>query len=350
MKTIDQYPAAPLVRIPLSQMPSGAAAYTDGCTIFIPIGCAAADERTMIRHESAHIWLRHFTRRGGRKFRLWAVACEMEIARNIYDDTDLRTIADRSSILHGAYLPDSVPDCPDTLRLAEEIYDWLMTNDKPITVKCACKVCDATDDPSTEDITVEDITAVRGMLDELCRQTILQKNIGQAVREKSPPSLASEMDALFRTALVRERTYKRPPRTDSTNGFIERGRSNLLRSPRVQIYVDRSGSFTAQKTAAAQSTLSVVCDRYRSRIKSDVFYFGADTVSSADIAGGGNTPYHLVVEHINRTVPAVVIVLTDGDAAAGCGFVADGVRVLVVPIDCSTTDFAAQVGGLEIKQ
>lgn len=351
---VDRFPAAEIVRIPLAAMPAGASAYTDGHRIFMPIGVSSADERTIIRHESAHIWLRHFRRRQTRQPELWAVACEMEIARNIYDAQDLRTMADRSSVLHGGYQPDSVPDCPAELKLAEEIYEWLMAQAQPIHVKCGCGKCGqgvvTPGGEAAEASTQAKPGEVREALDESERQTKLQKSVASSVKQQRPPTLASEMDALFRAAFSRDRSYRRPSRREIDSGLLERGRINHIRTPLVQIYVDRSGSFSAAKTATAEDLLNRLLVKYRVRIKADTFFFGNSRLEQNDFGGGGNTPYDLVISHINQTAPAVAVVITDDDEASGCGHVDTKTKVIVFPIDCRETKLGQAIGAMHCHE
>ncbi len=95
--------AAPVVRQPLAMV--GAPGKTNFVNIFIASELNSREYRTTLRHEQAHVWARHNARRPSqRNDHAWITACEMEIARTIYDSADIDTITSPRSRLAGGYL------------------------------------------------------------------------------------------------------------------------------------------------------------------------------------------------------------------------------------------------------
>ena len=81
------------------------------------------------------------------------------------------------------------------------------------------------------------------------------------------------------------------------------------------VYVDRSGSFDASKTALAEKTLKDILQVYRANVDRDVLYF-SDRVfkyDSRDIGGG--TSYESVWDSIVKDPAEVAVVITDSDPA-----------------------------------
>lgn len=347
--------AAPVIKCDRNIMP--APAYTDFVKIFIADELNVSEENVSIRHEQAHIWCEH-NRRYKKKYdrELWNISCEIEIARNIYTNQDISVIEAPRSRLSGGYLPDSIKKLPSLLLYAEEIYEWLKNNPEEIPAKQLMCKCDSArskrddEQPSSEDIR-SIIEEAKNDLDKLDLQRQSQECLKSklvAIRYKQP-SLADELDAILRHRIVREYSYRRPSRRSNNINYIEKGLISRCKRPLVEIFIDRSGSFNASKTRDAEFALKRVLAKYNAQIRSDVFFFGSDRLSAEDINGGGNTPYHLIMDHINRTIPKIAIVITDDDPAGPFSRIAfKDTEILCLPIGCNSTKFSAASGGRDV--
>jgi hypothetical protein len=157
------------------------------------------------------------------------------------------------------------------------------------------------------------------------------------------PTLAGELDrALGRYRIVRDPSYRRPPRYAPNGGLLRKGRLLSAKRPRVNIYVDRSGSFTPQKTAEAEYILSTILGKYGASIEKDTLEF-SDSVGK-EIERGRGTNYKAVYESVSKDRPAVAVVITDAD---GCDFLEKipGSFVIIVPVGCVTTTVAKKWDG-----
>lgn len=345
--------AAPIIRRHADIMP--ARAYTDFVKIYIDEALSEAEENVAIRHEQAHIWCEHNLR--SRKYRddsLWRVACEIEIARNIYTPEDIAVISRPRSRLHGGYLPSSINELPEGLLLAEEIYDWLINNPDKLPQQqtlCGC-ACDG--DEKTDEGEVRDVQSLVGSVKDAIDKKSVQKQSQEKLNAKidavkyKQPSLVDELDALLRHRVVRERSYRRPSRRSQDVSIIEKGLYSSQKRPLIEVFVDRSGSFCSAKTAAAESVLKLVLAKYNIQIKYDVFFFGNDKLSASDFGGGGNTPYRLIVEHIENTQPKIALVITDDDGAESANVRAK-TNIMCLPIGARSTKFAVAVGGKDVS-
>lgn len=346
--------AAPVVRKPIASMHKHAPGYTDFVRIYIASELNRAEYRTTLRHEQAHVWARHNMRvPPDARADEWMIACEMEIARSIYDDADLATITAPRSRLNGAYLPDTIPDMPADLLLAEDIYQWLVDHphESPEQSSCGCGCThtepDATDDGAPAPMSIGDIRA------EMDAQEGRQRAAAVALADYAEllhrrPSLTEAIDAHLRVRVERESSYRRPSRRD-VPGAILRGRRTEPRPPRVEIFVDRSGSFDEAKTASAEQSLSTILARYGASIRSDVWFFGAGELRARDSRHGGDTPYPLIAEHLLRSRPKLAIVITDDDQCGPLPSIPHGTHILCMPIGCTHTAFAPAIGAVEVR-
>jgi len=340
--------AAPVVRKPMKEI--GAPGATDFVSIFLAQELNGDEYRTTFRHEQAHVWARHNARRpkihchSGE----WKIACEMEIARNIYDAIDIATISSPRSRLKGAYLPDTFPDLPTQLLSAEEIYEWLLSNSQQET-RSTCS-CDCESEEESGSGESKPISEVRSRLDE--EEAAEKSSIAaqSAYREaiNRPPTLVSEIDAALRTRFVSERSFRRPSRRESSAELIQKGRMAIPRPPLVEIFVDRSGSFTAEKTRAAQEILEKILRRYGASIKKDVWFFGDRRLTADDDRSGGDTPYHLIAHHLMLSAPKLAIVITDDDPCGDLPAIPKSISVICVPIGSSKTNISLKIKGKDV--
>lgn len=95
--------------------------------------------------------------------------------------------------------------------------------------------------------------------------------------------------------------------------------------PLVNVYHDVSGSFdTAEKTAAAMKAIETLNNYVRSGDLEIKLYYFANRVSDDKSKAGGGTYGTPILDHIEKTRPTNVIVITDGD-------IHDCSRVVTVP-------------------
>lgn len=345
--------AAPVIKQHKSLMP--APAYTDFVKIYVDEALSAAEENVAIRHEQAHIWCEHNLRsRKDRVDEIWRVSCELEIARNIYTVEDIAVISRPRSRLSGGYLPSSINELPEEIILAEEIYDWLINNQDKMLQKqsfCSCSCISENEEEKVQTDEPGELVSAAKEADEKNEiQKQIQENISSKIKtvKHRQPSLADELDALLRHRIVRERSYRRPSRRTGDESIIEKGLYSSQRRPLIEVFVDRSGSFDGTKTSIAETVLKMVLLKYNVQIKYDVFFFGNDKLSPNDFVGGGNTPYHLIVKHIEKTQPKIALVITDDDAAHSTKIKAK-TNIMCLPVGARSTKFAAATGGKDIS-
>jgi hypothetical protein len=342
--------AAPVVRQPMEVI--GAPGKTDFVRIYIGSELNREEYRTTLRHEQAHVWAGHNRRRPqDAKAELWEIACEMEIARTIYDDRDISNITAPRSRLNGGYLPDSLDGLPQDVVLAEEIYEWLLEqpeNQLPLQMTCCACSCDAEGEldnvPGSPQEAREQLDA-----DEATRESQIAAARSYEQLKRRPPSLTDAVDAALRVRVEREKSHRRPSRRHDESNVILPGAISVPRPPLVEIFVDRSGSFTPDKTAEAERHLKALLSRYGATIKADVWFFGNGKLVSVDPGGGGDTPYGLVAQHITGSLPKLAIVITDSDPVDKTIGKADHrTSVLCVPVGCQSTALAAALGGHDV--
>lgn len=345
--------AAPIVRQPMAVI--GAPGKTDFIRIFIASELNKPEYRTTLRHEQAHVWARHNKRRPiGSKNDIWRIACEMEIARNIYDDQDIANISAPRSRLAGGYLPDTIDGLPPGIMLAEDIYDWLLEHpDQQPSKTMPCR-CDCSSDADDDGEKIEWAAAIQSARDQLDAEEkdkesqIAAATACAAIRYR-PPTLTEEVDAALRVRVERERSHRRPSRRHAEDNVLMPGEISTPRPPLVEIFIDRSGSFTVAKTAAAEYQLRALLLRYGATIQADVWFFGNGALTDRDPGGGGDTPYHLIADHLAKTRPKLAVVITDNDPVhQEVKKVNRHTRILCIPIGCSQTSLAHAIGGVDV--
>lgn len=344
--------AAPIVRQPQSVI--GAPGMTDFVRIYIASELNKSEYRTTLRHEQAHVWAAHNRRKPkDAKNELWAIACEMEIARTIYDERDIENIKAPRSRLHGGYLSDSIDGLPVDVKLAEDIYQWLLEHPEmfqTITVKCCG--CDHSADGAGEKVDASGaVDGARQQLDadENAKESQIAADRAYALIKNRPPTLINEVDAALRVRIERERSHRRPTRRSASADILMPGAISKPRPPLVEIFVDRSGSFSPAKTAMAEGKLRELLNRYGSTIRSDVWFFGNGRLSEKDYGGGGDTPYQLIPKHLERTRPKLAIIITDDDPVApNITKVGRETKVLCIPIGCTQTHLSRALMGIDV--
>ena len=126
-----------------------------------------------------------------------------------------------------------------------------------------------------------------------------------------------DMNRFIRKATAHGRgdTWKRFSRKYQDSGIIRPGSSRLANKkvPVINVYFDRSGSWDDAKIAVGMQAIGTLNNYVRKgEIKINLYYFANRVGSDPDTVGGGTegTP---IMEHIERTKPDNVIIMTDDD-------------------------------------
>ena len=118
------------------------------------------------------------------------------------------------------------------------------------------------------------------------------------------------------TADYRGFTWTRFNKTAIMTGLIKPGVTSYAQKniPEINVYWDVSGSFSdPRKTEGARRAIATLQKYVRDKkIKIKTWYF-ANRVSSTEKNAGGGTEGQPILDHIQATKPANVIVITDGD-------------------------------------
>lgn len=111
------------------------------------------------------------------------------------------------------------------------------------------------------------------------------------------------------------RTWKREdPRYEGTE-IMRRGKARVSNGkiPSINVYFDRSGSWDAAKTKVGQDAIATLNNYVRQgQIVINLYYFNTE-IHSEDPGGRGGTWGTPIIEHIKKTKPDNVIIMTDDD-------------------------------------
>ena len=148
----------------------------------------------------------------------------------------------------------------------------------------------------------------------------LIKQAKLADRYKSNPLVKFTLDLnnfiKQQTANYRGSTWTRFNKTSVRTGLIKPGITSYAQTdiPEINVYWDVSGSFSnPAKTEGARRAIATLQKYVREKkIKIKTWYF-ADRVSSTEQNAGGGTKGQPILDHIQATKPANVIVITDSD-------------------------------------
>jgi hypothetical protein len=234
------------------------------------------------------------------------------------------------------------------------MYNWLVQRQESLPDVGDC-VQDEEGEGDTPPPSKEEIAArledLKNDIQEREASARQEKEVAALIEQikSRPPSLIAEINAGLRVRVDRPRTYARQGRRELQGGLFDKGRKVEPRPPLVEIYIDRSGSFCAEKTRVANETVLKVLARYKASIKVDTYYFGNDQLRVSDNKQGGNTPYNLIIDNLCKTMPKIAVIITDDD---GCddytNRISEQTTVLCVPVGCQKTIFAEKVGGKDV--
>ena len=147
----------------------------------------------------------------------------------------------------------------------------------------------------------------------------IEKDRKASERYKQTPlkRFMDDMNRFIRKATAHGRgdTWKRFSRKYQDSGIIRPGSSRLANKhvPSINVYFDRSGSWDDAKIAVGMQAIGTLNNYVRKgEIKINLYYFANRVGSDPDTVGGGTegTP---IMEHIERTKPDNVIIMTDSD-------------------------------------
>ena len=147
----------------------------------------------------------------------------------------------------------------------------------------------------------------------------IEKDRKASERYKQTPlkRFMDDMNRFIRKATAHGRgdTWKRFSRKYQDSGIIRPGSSRLANKkvPIINVYFDRSGSWDDSKIAVGMQAIGTLNNYVRKgEIKINLYYFANRVGSDPDTVGGGTegTP---IMEHIERTKPDNVIIMTDSD-------------------------------------
>ena len=355
--------------LPVKRMLSGPApGWTDYKNIHILDHLTGEDERIILTHESAHVWMKHDERSTSLTNKHFAtLAQELEIARCIYTAEETLHIKDSVTDLADGMVHDSIPRLPSNIVYLEEIYEWLVANVTENEVKRSGKPCcgktheqneqigddngsndgisTVAGEPSDSGVGVHpdsngspEVDAPKKLLAAVRKQlaSIPKKIIYNYKPTKS--FIATELEAINAGARRKKQSYARPSRRSSDE--LSKGSKRKYTKPKVIIYLDRSGSFTPAKTAQAASMVKKLLKRYEATIESAVLYFTNGRVTDTEPLFSGDTPYGAVVTSINLLNPALAVVVTDDDET-NTDLELKG-KTIVIPVCPGQTKFAKQ--------
>lgn len=323
-----------------------APAWTDNGVIFILDVLNDSERRCALRHELGHIMLLHQQKAVKNKWdpTLANIAGDAEIALTLYDDDDEKVMGRAGSLLRSGitkkWAHDHAPGC----STIEEIYEHLKKH--AITVHSSCgHVHDQQKDKSTtgKPFSPEEIQAKLQELERDLNKQSQKHRLHQAPKQRRQKGFHDVIADIAREAIIRSRTYRRPSRRHPSTDLLRKGVRTRKTRPKISVYVDRSGSFTPDKTAMAEQEMQSIAHRYAANLRVDFLFFSdAISYNSAEIQGGG-TNYVDVAKHIIATQPRVAVVITDDDHCDTLPQIPSTVQVFAKLINCSSSDFASKV-------
>jgi predicted metal-dependent peptidase len=335
----------------------GSISYTDFTNIYLNFNFIESELELCRIHEMSHIWLQHHIRGGIFKEKhknvdhfLLNVAMDYEIAKHIYNDEDEVVLNRKNSrLFHTIKKKDTemYPNC----QYFEEYYFELLkdANRNTRTIDAEHNKCHK-DSKNTDGIAKNREVLVKEAKEKskkIHKKNNIQKHQSLLENYKIKPSLASEIDAIAgRQKISRIKSYRRPARRDGD--FFNKGEISKRKTPKITIYVDRSGSFDDTKTMQATQALRKILLKYRGSINHDTLYFNDRLMVKDPIVGSGGTNHQAVVEEIKQSLSQLSIIITDNDD--GLSNIPDKLPpIIILPIGCSNTILANKLRVKEVS-
>lgn len=337
-----------------------AIAYTDFRFVYLSWSLSLQDYDLAFLHEAGHIWLRHnarqsqlmATEKDEYEHHCWLFATDYEIARHLYTAADDFLITRPRSVLVGGVTHAMSLEYPDC-TYAEEFYVELKKKkDSQQSACCQCGESEEVEGEPVDQETIKElIEAAKNELKEMGKQKAAKQSQSAIDGFRPPkPSLASEIDRhLGRVKIRRIASYRRPPRREPCDDFLKKGMSNNLQTPHFTLYVDRSGSFDAHKTAQATNLIEKLIKKYRGRVTNDVIYFNDNLLTKDPMIGQGGTNYDAVIENIIKEKAKLAIVITDDDPYHKPEKLESLPEIIIVPVGATTTNLARNLSLKELS-
>jgi len=336
-----------------------AIAYTDFSAIYLSTLLFGAELEVCRIHELSHIWLQHQVRGASMikkkakvNFYLWNIVCDLEIAKYIYTKEHNFCILKPESIIKKGIVTEHLKDFKG--EYAEDFYEELLLNEENSYSSLDAGGNIFSGEDPTEELDLESVKA--SAIDELKKhieneeKVKAQDTLARSIKNFKPqkPSLTSEIDKIFgRNKVVRIDSYRRPSRIENSD-YLLKGRTSRKKQSKITVYVDRSGSFSPDKTQAATDTMTKVLQKYRGKVTKDTVFFNNDLYYKDPGCGAGGTNYRAVFDDINVNGSEANIVITDDDSCERFEVKCKN-NVLVIPIGCTRTSFAQKVGAKEVS-
>jgi hypothetical protein len=337
--------------------------WTDHARIYLRGDGAAlpADElAVLLAHEAAHCLLLHGIRIRAmlRQYpdapaSIANLATDGEIALAIYDDDDEHIITRPRSLLAGgitrAWVHEHAPDC----ETMEEIFVHLLATPPPSSPGGFDAHLDPGDGDDSPGDASELIAAARAAHEQQKIEDIAaaaaenrQRDVGLSI-QRATRGIAgiSLLAAEFRRLAQRrrQRSYAAAPWALAKNILLP-GVIRRRVTPDAVLFVDRSGSFSPDKTAAAEQLIARIAIKFPAVRYHRLYFSGC--VSATDAGHDGTTNYLAVCRAIDEIAAQLAIVITDDD---DCPAMASAHHVIVLPVGCAATQFAARIGAREIR-
>ena len=314
-------------------------------TIYINESLAEDYYNLALRHEQYHCNAMHGLR--SKRFKplnknQWNIALDLELARAIYSDEDEALINAIRSPLKGGITRD-FQDIDSSIVLAEDLYPLIKLDGEQgfdgHTQEGNPQ--DANQDVSNLDTLIKEAKQKDIETKEEQEQAKVSNKVAERTKQASLAmlsrnTLASTIDSIAQSASGRDRNFSRPSRRPIAGGIITRADVREDKKPEVFLFVDCSGSFTPEKTKHSEEKVKRLTSMYGWRLKLSTFYFGDDKIGTKRLHGGGNTPYYLVSDTIDKHQPKLAIVITDNDGHESYT-PPKGTKIATISIGCDKT-------------
>src|SRR5690606_1688702 len=214
------------------------------------------------------------------------IAGDAEIAIALYDDNDEAIISRPRSIIEGGITKSWAEENAPGANTIEEIYEKLIKNNTPAPNASHCNHMseDTEGKDETElkeqSVSLEDIKQVCEKLERSLQEQAQKHKLYNAPKLKRQKGFSDVVADIAREALLRRRTYRRPSRRCPSSNLLHKGVRTQKSRPMATVYVDRSGSFTADKTRLAEHEMKAMAYRYRAKLDVDFIFF-SDSLSQS---------------------------------------------------------------------
>lgn len=288
-----------------------------------------------VEHELWHVARMHMVRRGNRDPRLWNIACDIRINRDLRKDGHI--------INPPMWIPD-IPECP--YEVEEDIYDWLVAKQEEMQ---------GGNGPQGKGGSAQNPNGdpLAGLLSDGNSQGHMlpmpeggaQLILGNVVKAMQTAKMANQAGnipgdiegminkflspvipwhrLLFRhfTDLHQEENTWRRPNRRYTEMYMPSRMPDSDRLEHLAYYYDVSGSITDKQKVRISSELKYIKDHFNplkltivefdTRISKVIEVTSDEAFDSIKIVGGGGTCLKPVREHILKTRPSAAVIFSD---------------------------------------